>query len=172
MARIFRAAPSLIGYAALTIILTAGAAQSLSGSNTVFTDDIVDGAVTTPDIRANAVTSSRIITGGVFSSDVADGSLTIADIAHVSGSNAFDFASIPAESCDTRSIPTGSAVTGKVILITPSEKFDDDQVAGKRLTATAIHSNVDNFFVLVVCNPTDIAIDPVATTFDWVIFDN
>jgi hypothetical protein len=71
---------SVVGYIVLTLILTAGAAQSLSGTNTVDTDDIIDGAVTTSDIRANAVTSSRIITGGVFGTDVADNSLKGVDI--------------------------------------------------------------------------------------------
>lgn len=75
-----RTRSAILGSAALAVLLTAGAAQGLSGSNTVYTDDIVDGQVTTSDIRENAVTSSRIATGGVFGTDVADNSLTGADI--------------------------------------------------------------------------------------------
>jgi len=70
MALTFKAAPTLFGYAALTVLLTAGAAQSLAGSDTVFSDDIVAGAVATSDIRENAVTSSRIANGGVFGADI------------------------------------------------------------------------------------------------------
>lgn len=75
-----RARSTIIGFAVLTVLLTAGAAQSLSGTNTVFTDDIADGNVTTQDIRANAVTSSRIIDGGVFGTDIANNSVTGADV--------------------------------------------------------------------------------------------
>jgi len=61
---------TIIGYTLLTLLLTAGAAQSLSGSNTVFTDDIVDGAVTTPDIKANAVSGSKILNNSVTGTDL------------------------------------------------------------------------------------------------------
>jgi hypothetical protein len=70
----------ILGYVTLTLLLTAGAAQSLSGSNTVFTDDIADGNVKTSDIRANAVTSSRIAPSSVFSSDIANNAVTGDDI--------------------------------------------------------------------------------------------
>jgi len=75
-----RARSTIVGFAVLTILLTAGAAQSLSGTDSVFTDDITDGNVTTQDIRENAVSSSRILNGGVSGSDVANNSLTGADI--------------------------------------------------------------------------------------------
>jgi len=70
-----RARSTLIGFATLIILLTAGAAQSLSGSNTVFTDDIVDGAVTTADIKANAVSGSRILDNAVTGADIAESTL-------------------------------------------------------------------------------------------------
>jgi hypothetical protein len=70
-----RTRSTIIGYAFLTILLTAGAAQSLSSSNTVFSDDIVDGAVTTADVRANAVTGSRILDNSVTGADIAESTL-------------------------------------------------------------------------------------------------
>lgn len=67
-----------------------GGAQALGGSNTVFTDDIVDGNVRTVDIAAGAVTSAKladgslrgidILNGSVASVDVTDNSLTGVDI--------------------------------------------------------------------------------------------
>lgn len=71
---------TLVGFTVLTLLLTAGAAQSLAGSNTVFSDDIAAGAVRTSDINVNAVTSSRIANGSVFGGDIANNSVTGADI--------------------------------------------------------------------------------------------
>jgi hypothetical protein len=75
-----RTRSTIVGFAVLTILLTAGAAQSLSGSNTVFTDDIAPGAVNMSDIHENAVTSSRIANGSVFSGDIANNAVTGTDI--------------------------------------------------------------------------------------------
>lgn len=71
---------SLVGYVVLTLILTAGAAQSLSGSNTVFTDDIVDGTVKSIDIKSDAILGSRIRNGTITGADVADNNLSGADV--------------------------------------------------------------------------------------------
>ena len=65
----------LLGYTALTVILTAGAAQSLSGSNTVFSDDIVDGAVYSPDIHDRAVTGAKVLNDSLTGADVNENSL-------------------------------------------------------------------------------------------------
>lgn len=81
---------ALFAFVGLTVLLTAGAAQSLSGSNTVFSDDIVDGQVKFADIKPDAITSSRIRTDAVGaseiradqvgSSEIIDGSVTSGDI--------------------------------------------------------------------------------------------
>lgn len=60
----------LLGYTALIVILTAGAAQSLSGSNTVFSDDIVDGAIYNPDIHDRAVTGAKVANDSLTGSDI------------------------------------------------------------------------------------------------------
>jgi len=61
---------AIFAFVALTVLLTAGAAQSLAGSNTVFSDDIVDGQVKFADIKPDAVTSSRIRTDAVGASEI------------------------------------------------------------------------------------------------------
>lgn len=70
----------IFGYTALTIILTAGAAQSLSGSNTVFGDDIVDRAVANADLGTNSVSRAKIQDNAVAGAEVVNDSLTGADI--------------------------------------------------------------------------------------------
>jgi len=64
----------LLGYTALTVILTAGAAQSLSGANTVFSDDIVDGNVTSADIKDQGILYADIKDGAMTGKKILDGS--------------------------------------------------------------------------------------------------
>ena len=68
------------GYVALVVLVTAGAAQSLAGSNTVFTDDIVDGQVTYSDIRDNAMTGKKILDNSVTGADLANNAVTGAKV--------------------------------------------------------------------------------------------
>lgn len=60
---------AIIGYAALTLILTAGAAQGLAGTNTVTSDDIVNESLTSADVKNEALTSSDIKNGSLRTSD-------------------------------------------------------------------------------------------------------
>jgi hypothetical protein len=70
----------LLGYTAITVILTAGAAQSLAGSKTVFGDDIVDGTITTPDLKAGSIAGSRLLNHGITGSKVYPNTLTGTEI--------------------------------------------------------------------------------------------
>jgi hypothetical protein len=72
----------------LTVLLTAGAAQSLTGSNTVFSDDISPGQVTYSDIKDGAVTGLKILNGSIFGSDIADGTIRSTDVANDAITNA------------------------------------------------------------------------------------
>jgi hypothetical protein len=92
---------NVIGYIALFLVLTGGTAYALDGSNTVFSDDIVDGEVKSVDLQdlgvanadlaGNSVGSNKINNGGVANADlgadsvssakVTDGSLTGGDVA-------------------------------------------------------------------------------------------
>ena len=82
---------NIVGYVALFFVLTGGTAYALDGSNTVFSDDIVDGEVHNVDLGANSVGTTKINDGGVGHSDIAadavtgdkvqDSTLTGADLA-------------------------------------------------------------------------------------------
>jgi hypothetical protein len=61
---------ALFAFVSLIVLLTAGAAQSLSGTNTVDSGDIIDGQVKFADIKPDAVTSSRIRTDAVGASEI------------------------------------------------------------------------------------------------------
>jgi len=68
-------------YAAFVVLVTAGAAQSLTGSNSVFSDDIADGQVAYADIRDNAMTGKKILDNSITSADIATNGVASAEIA-------------------------------------------------------------------------------------------
>lgn len=72
---------AILGYAVLTLILTAGAAQGLAGTNTVTSDDIVNESLTSADVKNEALTSSDIRNESLTGSDIRNGSLTGSDVA-------------------------------------------------------------------------------------------
>jgi hypothetical protein len=67
----------ILGYIALTVILTAGAAQSLTGRNTVDSGDIIDGTISTSDLKTSAVSGSKILNNAVTGTDVDEASLVL-----------------------------------------------------------------------------------------------
>jgi len=71
---------AIFGTTTLVVLLTAGAAQSLSGSNTVTSDDIVDGTITHADIKANSIGGSRFLDNSVTGGKILDNTITGADV--------------------------------------------------------------------------------------------
>src|SRR5262245_13160888 len=71
-----------IGVIALLVVLTGGTAYALDGSNTVFTDDIVNGDVKVADIGQGAVATDEIANNQVKASDIGDGEVKAAEIAN------------------------------------------------------------------------------------------
>jgi hypothetical protein len=69
-----------VGLIALFLVLAGGSAYALDGSNTVFTDDIVNGAVRQPDLGVGSVSSSRIVDGDVAGIDLAPNAVTSAKV--------------------------------------------------------------------------------------------
>jgi hypothetical protein len=72
---------NLIGFLALFLALSTGSALALNGSNTVFSDDIVNGEVKTPDLGANAVATGKIADGQVTAPDLGASSVSAGKIA-------------------------------------------------------------------------------------------
>jgi hypothetical protein len=71
---------AIIGYAMLTVILTAGAAQGLAGTDTVTSDDIVNETIMSQDVKNENLTGSDIKNESLTTYDVLNNSLTGADI--------------------------------------------------------------------------------------------
>ena len=76
---------NVVGYVALFLVLTGGTAQALNGSNTVFSDDIVNRDVKTADLGFKSVTANRLAPNSVRSGRVVDDSLTGADVSGLTG---------------------------------------------------------------------------------------
>jgi hypothetical protein len=70
-----------MGAIALTLVLTGGTAYALDGSNTVFTDDIVNGEVKVADIGQGQVAADELAANAVGASEIADGQVGAAEIA-------------------------------------------------------------------------------------------
>ena len=68
------------GLIALFLVLTGGTAYALDGSNTVFTDDIVNGQVKTADIGDGEVKVADVGQGAVATDEIANGQVKAADI--------------------------------------------------------------------------------------------
>ena len=70
----------VIGYAVVLVVAIMGTAQALPGTNTVTSDDIVNGQVKKADVGANAVDSGRVVDGSLKGIDIANGTVTGADL--------------------------------------------------------------------------------------------
>ncbi len=66
---------TVVAYLSLFLVLTGGTAFALSGSNTVFSDDITDGEVKNPDIAQNSIGGGKVVNGSLGGLDVNESSL-------------------------------------------------------------------------------------------------
>jgi hypothetical protein len=66
---------NIVGYIALFLALTGGTAYALDGTNTVFSDDIVDGQVKAADLHTDSVGGVKVTDGSLTGADFADRSI-------------------------------------------------------------------------------------------------
>lgn len=138
-------------------LASVGSASALDGSNTVFSDDIVDGTVTSLDVKNNAIITSDVKDGSIASrdiadesignSDISDGTIGSADIANLSvgsadiGDSAVDGYHIADGSVSTNEVANGSV--GGIDIADGSIKgedlnlFNDNQCTGETVQGTA-----------------------------------
>ncbi len=72
---------TVVGFAAIIVLMSAAAAQGLAGENTVDSGDIIDGTVKHADIKENTIGSSRMLDNSVHSVKISDGSIIAIDMA-------------------------------------------------------------------------------------------
>ena len=106
---------NVVGYIAIFLFATGGTAIALDGSNTVFSDDIVNGEVTSPDVLNNSLSTNDLGPDSVGSSEVANNSLKAADLGPDSvGSSEVADNSLSAADLGTNSVGADEIATGAV----------------------------------------------------------
>jgi hypothetical protein len=76
----WRPSPSLVISMIALFVALSGTAVALEGSNTVFSDDIVNGEVKTPDLDFEAVTRRKLDGNSVNSAKIVDGEVRTPDL--------------------------------------------------------------------------------------------
>jgi len=143
---------ALFAFVGLFVLLTAGTAQSLSGSNTVFSDDIVDGQVKFADIKPDAVTSSRIRTDAVGASEIRADQVGASELADnsVEGPNIIDNTVTSADITNGQ-VNTTDLAGGAV-------RASDLGIINVRTTSEAINANGGTATLTANCNAGEILI--------------
>ena len=136
-------------------VLDATLAAADLETNSVNTDELATNAVTSDELAGDSVDATKVSNGGL---DAADNKG--ADVVRP------DFANIAPGTCHVLEIATGVDTVGETVAVTPRESFPG------MLTIATSGSNLAGAFRLNVCNPTAAAVDPPATNFSFVVFDN
>ena len=142
---------NVVGYIAIFLFATGGTAIALDGSNTVFSDDIVNGEVTSPDvldgslgevdIRDQSIGSNKLKDHSVASVDVLNNSLSAADLAQASvgssevASNSLSAADLGTNSVGADEIATGAVGSGEIAYQNPEWAQVDRNMIGSPVAA-------------------------------------
>ena len=142
---------NVVGYIAIFLFATGGTAIALDGSNTVFTDDIVNGEVTSPDvldgslgtadIRDQSIGSNKLKDHSVASVDVLNNSLSAADLAQASvgssevASNSLSAADLGTNSVGADEIAAGAVGSGEIAYQNPEWAQVDRNTIGSPVAA-------------------------------------
>jgi hypothetical protein len=152
---------------ALFVALSGGTAVALSGTNTVFTDDIANDTqpasggnpacgLVAADLRSNSVASSEVSNGSLNDEDVGQGTFV---------NFAANVGTVGAGSCSDLPI-TGVNAQGDHLLLTPSNQ-DSLQLLDYRME----YRDTQALARLVVCNHTNINLPDGITHFNLLVFD-
>jgi hypothetical protein len=129
----------------LFLILSGGAAYALDGSNTVFSDDIVNGEVKGADIAngqvaaaeltANSVRSGEVADGQVRSQEIGNGQIQAKDLARgASGARAWGLVRVDGTLLRSKNITAVTHPTDGIYCIDPGSGINPDtsiMVAGE-----------------------------------------
>jgi hypothetical protein len=118
---------------AVFLVLSGGTAVALTGSNTVFSDDIVNGEVKVADIGQGAVATDEIANGQVQAADIGDGEVRSADI----GQAAVAADELAANSVRAQKIADGQVGTSEIATsAVRTGEIGDGEVQAQDLAAT------------------------------------
>jgi hypothetical protein len=148
---------NVVGYIALFLTLTTGSAVALSGSNTVFSDDVVNdqvysadvrddtlsgGGLSAADLRQGSVGTSEVAADSLGAADLAPGSVASSEVADDSlGAGDLAPDSVASSEVAADSLTNGDLAPGSVA---SSEVAADSLVAGDLAAGSVGSSEVAN----------------------------
>jgi len=162
---------------ALFLVLTGGTAFALSGSNTVFSDDITDDQVSSADVRNDGVpggglSAADLRAGSVGTAELQQGAVTTSDIAPGAVPRAYAYVNAgatidPARSKGVKVYPNDSLSAGSYCF--------DLNFTPKSVSATPEGFESPDVFIVQAhtgsqfnChNPDDQPVEASANTFKW-----
>jgi hypothetical protein len=147
---------NVIATLALFLVLSGGTAVALNGSNTVFSDDIVDGQVKSADIVNGAVTPAKVANFQLNDEDVGQGTFV-----NFTG----NIGTIPAQNCVERDVG-GVNAQGDHLLLTPNFNTQSPLL----VYSAEYHDSAERMDIQV-CNPTTSAINDGDTNFNLLVID-
>lgn len=125
---------NVVGYLALFFALSTGSAVALNGSNTVFSDDIVNDQVKTADVRNDTLSG-----GGLAAADLRPNSVGTSEVA----GDSLGAADLASSSVGTSEIASGSLGTGAFASSIPAARVmnsADQSIADATATALSFDS--------------------------------
>jgi hypothetical protein len=144
---------NVVGYVALFLVVTGGTAQALNGSNTVFSDDIVNREVKTADLGLGAVIANRLAPNSVRTGRVVDESLTGDDIGNLTGADVANDSLTGAQINESQVGIGGDLFGSLAVAELKSNVVGSNQVALNALTS----ADVDESSLTTVPNATTAA---------------
>jgi hypothetical protein len=159
---------NVISSLTLFIVLTGGTAVALSGTNTVFTDDIANdtqpagggnpaGGLVAADLRPGAVGSSEVANGSLNDEDIGQGTFVSFEVT---------IGSVPANDC-VEKLVSGVNARGDHVLLTPNWNTRNRDL----IYTAAYHNDGEEGPEIQVCNPTGVAIEDFTTRFNLLVID-
>jgi hypothetical protein len=161
---------NVISTLCLFLLLGGGTAVALTGSNTVFSDDIVDNQVYSADVRNDTLSggglgAADLKPSSVGTSEVANGTLNDEDIGEGTFVNfAATIGVVPAQHCKYVQLTNINAPGDHLFLTASYDDTSFDLDYGIQYAPTAPP-------YISVCNPTTAAIDDATTHFNLLVID-
>jgi hypothetical protein len=172
--------PKLGDAAVLTEKLGDGAVTNAKlGDNSVSTAKVIDSTLTGNDVLNNSLTGSDLATNSVGAGELAsntvetdevsDGTLDGVDIGKASGVYTYDPPNLGAGDCDREFVDVSGATATDQVTVSPRADFDPE-VTPAMVYGQASTSN--DLIRIVVCNPSNGAVNLPSTTFHYTVIDN
>jgi len=162
--------PKLADGAVTTPKLADNAVNSVKiADNTVTGADVLTNSLSGSDLAPNSVGASELAANTVQGDEVENFSLAGVDIGKASGTWTYDPPSIAAGDCDLEFADAPGATTSDQVTVSPRADFNPE-------TSPAVFygqaSAADNVIRIVVCNPSNAAVDLPSTTVHFTVIEN